>query len=664
MLDNIGTPILSSVEEIGGYVTGGIEFGDSYIDENGNTIPVYQILQSVELFTYEIDPNIPFQFTRNQTTRGAESRTVRCLLPNGDFEYHQDVIYWNLINNVQVYESQFPTITCSSGLQTLPGFSPQSNFPINTTAYGYRLNQLAVKGINHPTYIDLLTGYSLDDRTIPDNPTIIPLSTQTISIGYYSENTLEPIPDLRSIYWKQVNINLTRNIPITLPIQKCVLGTLSISSPDVISQVKNLPTVAGNYNWIYLFVDSLPQLFTHWNNLYIADNPIPANTLVFPESVTLHKLAANNDIWSNGNLSNNFDINFDINHPMFAVDHQRAYDWHIAPQSNNNGIGTLIMDSPRTIEIHTALNASQYLQEIAAIVGTGTIENPEIPALHKLDWYIKNSGGLTADLKAKLIAIWKSLGSGDYAEHSNPLMQKVNNLGYLIVNTARVLGLRPNEDGKIDRNTEKLKYLPQTLNNPSLGEASADGSFNGYSLNCWGDRGRMMPHLPTTYKNGKSQELYDVFHDIPQQLEMILRQFDVSLSIQHGSEIRVNGLDGKIHSYPNQLAVQLECLQRLEKIGHSTDKNLLATTVSSNEIRGLYSGIGIPVTTNFLNLKDPINSKKILSVPYFTHQKNKPSTAQMLTTVQINLAVINGVLMPKKQPQGNIYNPFNRFVGR
>jgi hypothetical protein len=412
---------------------------------------------------------------------------------------------------------------------------------------------------------------------------------------------------LRSIDWMTYRCQLTKNTPIELPIVDCVLGTLNIDNLGVVGLLFGLSTQSGKYPTEFYFKDSLSKLFEHWIELWNPSQTQP--TLDTAEIRLLRLMGANNNHWNN-RPTTTADLNFDISHPMFVVDEVRAYNWHIAPQPDNKGIGTLIMDSPRTIEIHAALDA------------------------------------------------------GNYSIHSDPTKKKENNLGFLIENTARVNGIRFDENGEIDLKKEKDFYQPKTINNPTLGTPNANGKYNKYGMSCFGTIGMIIPHLPTTYgKDGKQQQLFDVIHDNQQLAMAILRQLDVSLSIQHGSEIRINGLDGKVHAYPNQLAVQLECLQRLEKIKYLTEKSFLINTVTGTEVRELFSGIGIPVTQKFLPLKDPDNSRKTLSLPYFGHQKNKPSIAGMLTTTHVNLAVINGVLMPKKQPEkNNVMNPFKTFA--
>lgn len=454
------------------------------------------------------------------------------------------------------------------------------------------------KRSTRPTYLDLVRGYEFDERSVPQ---VIEV-TKTTRIGYYAKNPLEPIPNLTTIFWVWKDV-LVEKDPALVPVDNIVLGTLWTEKVESVT----LSSQSGYYDIKYLFADSIDLLFTEW--FALRDSKDPLNITYFPELPTRRKIAANNDVWNNGNNQYN-DINFDSNHPMFKIESQRSYDWHFKPLPDNE-TGDLIMDSPRIIEIHKSLDAGNY--------STNRIDSAK---------------------------------------------KRENNLGYLVESIARVNGIRLDDNGDIDLEQERKKYTPATVSNSTLGEANERGKHNNYGMSCYGKIGLVIPHLPTSYKDGKSEVLYDVVHDHQQLMQAILRQIDISLSIQHGSEIRVNGADGKVQAYPNQLAVLLESLTRLEKISYQVEKNLLVSTVTGTEVRELFSGIGIPVTQKFIPLKDPINNKTT-RLPYFGHQKSQPSTANLISNVQLNLAVINGVLMPKKQPKANnVFNPFENFKAK
>jgi hypothetical protein len=498
------------------------------------------------------------------------------------------------------------------------------SFPGNNPDYSYQgLYQMRTfptvirKAVN---YISLLSGYSEDPRVILDTPTVIPAISELVTIAYYRENKLESIPGLRSIDWMRYEINTYIGIPIVLPITDCVLGTLNISSASLKAKLINTVFPLINYAAIFYFQEYLDQLFLEWYNLPI----LPTRSSRF------RAITANNDIWHNhSNLTN--DVDFDIAHPMFAVDHQRAYDWHIAPQSNNNGIGTLIMDSPRTIEIHTALNASQYLVEAVAIIGNGTTQNPQIPALHKLDWYIRNSAS------DKITAIWKALGGDKFATNDiNSEIDRVTTLGWYIENIARVLGLRFDAEGMIDAEKEQRLYLRQVINDPRYDR-------NGYSKNSFGRFGRLTPHL----SNSHGTKAFDKFADIPQMIEACFEHVNRAIGIQQGTEIKVlNSTTGKTDYYPNQLAMLLDIHAKITEMQLNSKQSFNLLFILVHEFRELWSGIGIPMVYRRL-------WNRYGDLPSIGHQSDKGSLLTHITTLKINLGILVGNLIARPRDKRN-----------
>jgi hypothetical protein len=453
-----------------------------------------------------------------------------------------------------------------------------------------------------PNYYNLAVGYFLDDRKFPEYPVID--SDNNFKLGYYKRNKLEPISDLVSIDWREYEITKGKNIK--LPIVDAVLGTLWVSDNNVKDTIESVADKQGELPCKYLFKEYLAEIIDYWRDLY---NEQPADSKVncVEKYRILRLIAANNNVWTNADLHSNVDINPSALHPMFIVDEGRAYNWHFAPQSNGS-FGSLIMDSPRVIE------TLDLIQKI---------------------------------VKAFDILKWCKMPDSDD--------MRTWNLGEQINAIARVLGLRRKPDGKIDRQMEKDKYLPATLNNPSL-------NGDNYDINCFGDIGYCFPHLPTAYaKGGKGTELWDVVADIPQMMQAILRQLDTSLGIQHGSEIRTRSLDGSIKCYPNQLSLFLELDRKIEAIAYDANKTLATSIVTSNEVRALFSGIGIPTTQKFIPLRGADNNQ--FALPYFSHQKNQQSISNRIAGLEIQAAIVNGILLPKKQPKkAESLNPLNLFV--
>jgi hypothetical protein len=359
-------------------------------------------------------------------------------------------------------------------------------------------------------YMSLVKGFEGDTRTIPELPIISSTTDRKVRLSYYAKNTLEPIPDLTSIYWNVKDVELTANIPYQLPIKNCVLGTLICSDSSVKALIQALPTQSGKYSYSDLFPENITSLMTYWNG-------------ISPNTTTniIRKLAANNNAWNNADLSGNVDLNVDINHPMFAVDNDRSIAWHITTQSDGS-YGNLNMDSPRLIELHTALNASQYLLEEPAVVGTGTVANPQTPAKHKLDWYVKNS--------AKIEAVWKALGGDKYSINEiDNTRDRVSTLAWYVENIARVLGVRVDADGMIDSVREADLYTRKVVNNPRYDK-------NGYSMNSFGRYGRFTPHLT----NSNGLKAYDKIADLPQMIEACFEHLNRSIGTQQGTEITVD----------------------------------------------------------------------------------------------------------------------------
>ncbi len=495
---------------------------------------------------------------------------------------------------------------------------------INGFTFNYNLQEWTITEGVKASYRDLITGHPSDSRKLPVYMEGIATSDRVISYGYYRRNELEDHPKVwATIDWLQYSQRVTKGKKYRLAINNPVLGTLDI---DALTLGELIDRV-GDYPKAYLPIGAaVGDLIVYWTATYTApdvlvgtvgalNTPGTYNSVsgwaveneqhLFRRSVVEFQsatrvLAATNDRWQLGSFTASLNPPTG-NHPAFqGIDDQTLF----YQLNSDNSIGTLIMDSPRIKEIHQALEAGKYATD------------PDL-------------GGA-----------------------------RVANLGWLIENSARVLGLRRKPDGKVDMPKERDKYKPKTLMNPY----SPQGE---HYLTTWGDTGRYMPFLPTTYNSdGKEEKRYDVVSDLPQMLEAMLRQLDVSLGVQHGSEIRVKGLDGKIQAYPNQLALLLHLANQIEQIKYDAAKTRNVTAVSGQEIRELFSGIGIPSTQKYLPLVDPNNGKE-QQLPYFGHQKNQPSIANTLATLAVNIGVIVGAIMPKKPAEKTTatLNPFERWKG-
>lgn len=484
-----------------------------------------------------------------------------------------------------------------------------------------------------PTYIHLLSGYPSDSRTIADSPTIVAPITGEIEIKYYRQNKLEPVPNLRTIDWHLIKIKVEQNISFTLPISGCVIGTLSISNPIVKSQILNTLANSTEYPYKYYFSEYLPELFLSWNQLVVNSGNL----------YLLRILAANNNHWNNRPIPTP-DLNFDITHPMLAIDNERAYNWHIKPQSDSS-YGDLVMDSPRTIETRLmieqlliALNALQYQVEIPAIVGTGTVENPETPAKHKLDWYIKNTQGssIPAAIITKITEIWKALGGAKYATNQlDNTKDRVTNLGFLTERIAKVLGIRFDDNGKIDVDKEK-----------SIVRKVIDGTKNvdaeKVGINSFGDGGLVVKRINNRFKQ-KGEIVSDqcvVVQDMPDLIQEYFHQANLALGIQESSAIEIKQ-DGTVARFNSQLEILVELVNLMSSGNEMTRAALVSSLVTQSQTNELIAGLGLPSVTKTIPVKI---GKKVSQLPFKGIAAHR-SIAQEVATCTYNVGIVLGQVL-------------------
>jgi hypothetical protein len=500
--------------------------------------------------------------------------------------------------------------------------SAPSSDPSDSTLYNYlctyqMISIPTVVRVKNPNYIHLLSGFPGDSRTIENNIIVIPTVSEQIEIEYYSINNLESIPDLSTIDVFHRTVDLIANVPCVLPIKNCVLGTLSLSSATAKARLISTFESNGKYPYKYFFGEYLEELFIVWGRNM--SNP-PLNTIRI--------LGANNNPWNNKPVPTN-DQNFDITHPMFAIDNQRAYDWHIKPQSNGS-YGNLVMDSPRMIEIHAALNASQYLLEVPAIVGTGTIDNPQTPATHKLDWYIKNSAG------EKVTAIWKALGGNKYGINSiDNTKDRVTNLGFLVERIAKVLGIRFDDNGKIEVEKEKA-----TVRKVIDGTKNVDPEKVG--VNGFGEGGMVVKRINNRFKQ-KGEIVSDqcvVLQDIPDLIQEYFEQSNLALGIQESSAIEIK--QGTTSArFNSQLELLIELVNLMSSSNEMTRAALVSSLVTQNQTNELIAGLGLPSVTKTIPVKI---DKKVTQLPFKGIAAHR-SISQEIATCTYNVGIATGQLL-------------------
>jgi|GEM_PF-4546434 len=465
---------------------------------------------------------------------------------------------------------------------------------------GRKVYNTYIKGSNKPNYKDLVTGYKLDYRDIPSDIKInIPPNTSIdFTLSYYKNNRLEGLPNFLSIDWFEYKLKgITGNY--LLPVTDCVLGTLYCDNQTVVDLISALPSQEGEYKPSDLLPSAIGQLFSIWDGLYEADNIPPTllpNSTILGLTPFLHKLGANNDIWNN-NKDRTDDLNYDPTHPMYIVDNRRSYEWHIAPQTGpkhpvvesedidaeleSKGIGILIMDSPRTIEIHAALDASKYSKN---------------------------------DL--------------------DPKKPRVTNLGHLVEKIAFLLGYRMQADGKFNKPNED-KILRQII--PS--DAKLDKSKVG--VNNFGKDGMVLRRLNNRFsKDGIVSDQCVIVHDLLQLISEFHDQTNLAFGIQESSAIEVNN-DAGTAKYNNQLEILVDLITIVKDSQEMIRAALVSGLVTQGQTSEIIAGIGLPSVTKTIPIK--IDGKNT-QLPYKGIAANR-SLSQEIATCTYNVGIVTGQLI-------------------
>jgi hypothetical protein len=444
-----------------------------------------------------------------------------------------------------------------------------------------------------PNYYSLVPPYYyLDSRSQLPNSVVIANKTETVFIKYYQNNPEEKIPNLKSIEWREYSIKFIEGESYILPITHLVLGTLYCSQ-QVRDLLVALPVAQNAYDWIKAFPSGLSALMSEWNNLYnIEINKqltVTVDTQDFIEIVsnvttetnetgrTIRRLSANNNHWNQTQLAYlASDLNSDILHPMFAIDNQRAYNWHIKPVAE--GIGTLVMDSPRTIEIHKALDAAKY-------------------------------------------AIDPSTGG-----------ERIANLGWYINRQSEVLGIRVKPDGTIDEALEK------TINRRLHVEGSTENDPQEFNPNCFGSEGMLVRHIPNKFSpSGTEAGGYRKVKDIPQLLAELHEQANAAMGYQEGTAIEIQ-LDGQTYRYPNQLALLTELFVTAKQTATYSKGAFFSSVIGEQSIKEVMAGLGLRTVDKFLEFKVASKTAKL----YYKGISASQSIRRKLSAVTTNIGIAIG----------------------
>jgi hypothetical protein len=481
--------------------------------------------------------------------------------------------------------------------------------------------------------VDSINGQILDSRQLPIYYRGRATSSREIQYGYYRSNDRETHPNLKhSLDWLSGVIEVKLGQSYQLPINNPVLGTLMIDAQtaeeiinrpgdyplNLVRYGANLQELVKGWNELYtppieasnrpwadaytvtVSLAAFPEGFdpgTYWTHAFTTTGEAaPYNAITFKSETNYvpktRILAANNDRWHYGTLTVSSNPPSE-NHPVFNTD---DYSLFYTPNADGS-IGSYIMDSPRLLEIHRALDAAKYASD------------PDDP-----------NGG-----------------------------PRVVTLGWMIEKLTNFVGIRRKPNGKFLSSAEADKYKRTRLNNPKW-------TAGQYAFDEWGDRGLAIPYLPTAYKDGQRQDnQFDLVHDLPQLLQALHDQIDASQGIQHSAEIRLP-IGQQVQAYPNQGAMLIDLAARMIEVQAMAERMMVMDVETSNTVRELFPGIGIPTATKSVSVEIGGKPKRIY---YPAFQQGKGSILDQLGELAINIGIILGVLMPRGGKDERL-NPFER----
>jgi hypothetical protein len=428
---------------------------------------------------------------------------------------------------------------------------------------------------------DSRTGALLDNRQLPKYYQGIAASTRRIKWGYYRRNPAENHPAVtHSLDWIVGHTDVLKGQPYKLLINGPCLGTLVLDS----ATQGELQDRAGDYPLaLVLAGSSLQSLIDSWDDQYSEppalearpwadqfqlDHSIieipddvqfpyqygllvtgqlpPANAITSQSEASFTPrpriLAANNDRWGHGTLTINTDPP-EPNRRLFSnIDDQTLF---YSPQPNGDR-GTYIMEGPRTLEMHAAMNAGYY--------ATDSSGNP-----------------------------------------------RVANLGHLIERIAAMLGYRPKPNGEIDANAEKTTWARRAVSN--------DFPFTpgDYQAGRFGRKGLLLQRIPNEKdKTGQvAQGSKVAIHDLPQLLCEVLDQLNSALNLQESTSIQVK--DGnQTYTYPNQLAALTEILTCLIPQRRQVREIWASSIVTQKSVNEVIAGMGLPVVSKQLAINNQL----------------------------------------------------------
>jgi hypothetical protein len=277
-------------------------------------------------------------------------------------------------------------------------------------------------------------------------------------------------------------------------------------------------------------------------------------------------------------------------------------------------------------DIHKALEAKKYKKEVAAVIGTGTVDNPETPAIRTLGYSIANGGG------QKLNDIHQALDAGKYSIDPITKKQRVSNLGWHINRQSEILGIRVKADGTIDVATEKTENIRLHV------EGNSTNNEQEFNPNCFGSKGMLVRHLPNKFSTSGTQAGgYRKIKDIPQLLAELHEQANSAMGYQEGTAIEIQ-LDGQTYRYPNQLALLTELFVTAKQTATYSKGAFFSSLIGEQSIKEVMAGLGLRTVDKFLEFKVAGKTAKL----YYKGISASQSIRRKLSAVTTNIGIAIG----------------------
>jgi hypothetical protein len=430
-----------------------------------------------------------------------------------------------------------------------------------------------------PVLADYYNGYWLETEPLICKVKIdfVPTETKTINLKYYQySNETQIDPDGGSCKTYGYHVKKLELIKGERYRNRLEFVPCSLISSDF--SLFGLLQDDGNFfgkDWAS--INKLSDLRARW--LSLLDNKIaqdnPQGVLTTIQGMN-HRIAANNNIWNNGAPES------DINPNIGSIPSQQwLYEKYLRPNTDNT-YGTYIMpDSPRLMEIHNALDA----------------------------------------------AYW---GNNDL----DPDKLRVDNLGWRIRRGNEVAGIRVDEEGKVNKNTEKKNVRSYVKSNQKIDEKE-------YGGNCYGTKGMLVRNLPNNIEKGVTKDGGVVkIHDSNQLILHLIDTLNTAIGLQESANLKIRNGDEDYY-YPNQLAMFTEMLLMLKNQSTYTRGAFISGLITQEQTKELIAGLGLPTINKTISVG--IN-KKTKQIPYWGIAP-QASIQREIRAVAYNVGIITGQLI-------------------